>query len=177
VKTLYLLRHAKSSWKDPVGDLDRPLAPRGRRAAPAMATFMAGVGLVPDRVLCSPAARTRQTWDLMAPVLGPDRPVEYRDEIYHGGPTDLLALIRQADGASGSLMVVGHNPSMEALAARLADPRSSTGLDRLREKYPTAALAVLECPVDAWADVDDRSAALTRFVRPKDLPDAENRGL
>lgn len=176
-KRLYLVRHAKSSWDEPLADRERPLAARGRRAAPAMAGYMKREGLVPDRVLCSPATRTRQTWDLMAPILGADVPVSYHDEIYESGPAAVLDLVQRARDADATLMIVGHNPTLELLAEEMVGAGQSKLRDRLRRKYPTAALAVLELPGDTWQEATFGAATLTRFVRPKDLPEASARDL
>ena len=176
-KTLYLVRHAKSSWDEPLDDHDRPLAPRGRRAALAMAEHMSAEGLVPDQVLCSAAVRARQTWERMAPILGETIPVDYDDALYLAGPAELLARIRATDGYPGSLLLVGHNPGLEELADGLASRGNDALRDRLRQKYPTGALAVLEIPGDDWSAAAPGAATLARFVRPKDLPGAERRRL
>jgi phosphohistidine phosphatase len=176
MKTLLLLRHAKSAWDRPVPDHDRPLAPRGRRAAPAMGRHLAARGIVPDAVLCSTAQRTRQTWEGMASELGHPR-VEWRREIYEASPSDLLDVVRGVGDGVERLMVVGHNPGLHRLALSLTGS-GETGLrQRLREKFPTAALAVLELDSDAWAVVEPGTAALVHYVRPKDLPGADERGL
>ncbi|NIP80235.1 MAG: histidine phosphatase family protein [Gemmatimonadetes bacterium] len=176
-RTLYLLRHAKSSWDQPLEDRDRPLAPRGRRAARAMAEYMKREALVPDRVLCSPTTRTRQTWEIVAPILGTTLPVSYHDEIYEGGPGDVLDLVRREGNAEAALLVVGHNPGLELLAEHLAGRDTGEHLERLREKFPTAALAALELPAGPWSQVEYGAAKLIRFTRPKDLPEADERDL
>lgn len=170
MKSLYLLRHAKSSWDDPgLPDHDRPLAPRGRRAAPAMGAWMATEGLVPDLVLCSSSARTRETWDLMAPALGEDVAVEYSRIIYHANGHDLLDTVRGVEEGVGRLLVIGHAPSVEALARRLAAAGPAEELARMHRKYPTCALAVLAFDVAGWRDIPTRGGTLERFVRPRDL--------
>lgn len=176
MKTLYLLRHAKSSWDEPVDDHDRPLAPRGRRAAPAMAEHMAAADRIPQRVLCSTAARARQTWHLMAPILG-SLPVDYRPGLYESDPGRILDLVRWKGGAEDVLMVVGHNPSLQMLAEQLAGQGPPRLMKRLASKYPTAALAVVEFPAEAWPEVAPRAGTLVDFLRPKDLPRAAERGL
>lgn len=176
MKTLYLLRHAKSSWDQPVDDHDRPLASRGRRAAPAMAERMAAAGRVPHRVLCSTAARTRETWHLMTPILGP-LPVDYLPGLYESDDGRILELVRSEGGAEDVLMVVGHNPSLQLLAERLVGEGPAKLRARLAKKFPTAALAVLEFPVEEWSGVAPGAGTLVEFLRPKDLPRAAERGL
>lgn len=169
-RTLFLLRHAKSSWDDPASsDFDRPLAPRGLKAAPLMGTAMASRNWLPDRVLVSPAVRTRETWNLVAPHLPGSMEVAYPDELYMAAPQQILELIRSAPDTAGVLLVLGHNPGLEELAALLADDGSDAdALGRMREKFPTAALARFEFR-GTWRELAPGGANLTHFVRPKDL--------
>jgi phosphohistidine phosphatase len=171
MRTLLLLRHAKSSWDDPdLEDFDRPLAPRGRKAAPLVAGYLKAKGLRPDLVLCSPALRARQTWSLVTQSWAEDIEVKKLQSLYLGSPSRLLDVVRRAPAAAACVLVVGHNPGMENLAMALAGPRSkSKALTRLRSKFPTAALAEIEFDADGWPDVERGAGRLTRFVRPKDL--------
>ncbi len=172
---LLLLRHAKSGWDDPgIADIHRPLSKRGRRAAPAMAAFMRSAGFLPRLVLCSAAARTRETWDLVAPVLG--RPVvHYRHAIYEA-PADRLLRIVRALPDCPCVLLVGHNPGLEDLASILASADSDpTARERLDEKFPTAALAVLDLP-GRWLDAGPGTARLAALVRPRDLADCHGKG-
>jgi phosphohistidine phosphatase len=166
---LLLLRHAKSSWDKPAADdLDRPLAPRGRRTAPLIAAEMARRGWVPELVLCSPARRTRETWDLVAPALGPV-PVTYDPGLYLAAPAALLRLVRATAPEVACLLVIGHNPGLQELALLLADPASGDSLGRLRAKLPTAALAVLGQSGGPWSAVAAGGLRLQAFVTPGDL--------
>ena len=171
MKTLYLLRHAKSSWDEPtLDDFDRPLAARGRAAAPRIGAFMRAHGWIPDLVLCSAARRARETWALVAAALDADIAATYTDALFHGSPFRLLAVLRRAPDSAASVALVGHSPGIENLAARLSGPGSDVaGLDLLRGKFPTAALAVIELGADRWDAVDEGSGRLVRFVRPRDL--------
>jgi len=169
VKTLYLLRHAKSSWDHPgLRDHQRPLAVRGRKAAPAVGRHMAERGWAPELVLCSTATRTRETWDLVQTELE-TVPVRYEDDIYGASAGELLNLVRRAPADIDHLMVVGHNPSMESLASALAGEGPDQELDRLDRKYPTGALAVLVADIDDWSEAAPGAFALAAFVRPRDL--------
>ncbi len=165
---LHLLRHAKSSWDDPrLRDHDRPLNARGRRAAAAMAAHMARIALRPALVLCSPAARARQTWEALAPTVAAAR-VEFDTALYEASAGDLLARLRALPAAeAGPLLLIGHNPGLERLALLLVDA-DSEALRRMRQKYPTAALASFACP-GAWSDLGPAACRLLAFVRPKDL--------
>ena len=171
MKTLLLLRHAKSSWDDPrLEDFDRPLAPRGRRAAPAMADYLKKKGLRPDFALCSPAARARQTWALVADGLGGGAETKELRSLYLGGPSRLLEAIRRIPDRAGCAMLIGHNPGMEHLAMSLAGPGSKAkALAKLRTKFPTAALAELAFDVDSWRDLAGGKGCLRRLVWPRDL--------
>jgi len=176
MKTLYLLRHAKSSWKDEsLTDFQRPLAPRGKRAAPAMGAFMAREGHVPDRILCSAARRALDTWDLveeeMEEALGRELTAEIREDLYHASPESLLAILRDLPDSLTSVLMVGHNPTMEDLASALAGGGDEEALATMHRKYPTGALAILHLPVDRWGEIRQGRAHLHAFVRPRDLGD------
>ena len=151
---LYLLRHAKSSWKDAsLDDHDRPLAPRGKRASKAIGRYLRDRDVTPELVLCSSAKRARQTLERLGPA-GLDARIE--PELYGAGSNTLLARLREVPDEVASVMLIGHNPGMQQLALTLA------GLD---DKFPTAALATLECP--AWSTLEH--AELIDYVRPRDL--------
>jgi phosphohistidine phosphatase len=170
MRTLLLLRHAKSSWETPeVADMDRPLAPRGREAAPRMARLMAKQGWRPDLVLCSHAARVRETWQLMAPALGERVACKTLRTIYLGAPSQLLATLRRADKAANKLMLIGHNPGLATLATRLCGAGPKKSLEKMSNKFPTGALAVIACDLDDWSELNLGAGRLEAFVRPKDL--------
>ena len=168
MKTVYLLRHAKSSWDDlDVPDFQRPLSERGREAAPRMAEYMKTEGLVPEAVLCSGAKRATETWELMAPVLGAPR-VHVDDNLYMASPDAIVAWLNQLQPEIGSVLLVGHNPGFEEVAARMVADGKKKAMKRMRKKYPTGALAVIQFDVDGWNSVGDGTGYLERFVRPKD---------
>lgn len=170
MKTLYLLRHAKSSWSDPtLADFDRPLKGRGRRAAKAMGAYLAECKICPDLILCSGSERTRQTLDLVLKAMGKKVPHEFDDTLYHGAPSGLLRVVHAQDDGLGSLMLVGHNPGMEQLAWMLSGEADERSLDTMRVKFPTGALAVLTSDVERWSDLKRGGARLESFVRPVDL--------
>ncbi|MEW9807533.1 histidine phosphatase family protein [Mesorhizobium sp. ZMM04-5] len=173
MKKLLLLRHAKSSWDDPnLSDFDRPLAPRGRQAAPRMGREIARRGWTPAMALVSPALRTRQTWDLVAAELTGKPAVSYHEALYEVAGDTLLEAIRRTPERVGDIVLVGHNPGMEELAAALAGSGSAgKALGRMAEKFPTGALARFEFD-GAWATLKPGTARLTHFLRPKDLTPA-----
>jgi phosphohistidine phosphatase len=154
VSRLYLLRHAKSSWKDErLDDHDRPLAPRGKRASKAIGRYLRDHDIEPELVLCSSAKRARQTLERLGPA-GVDARVE--PELYAAGAHDLLERLRAVPDDVASVMLIGHNPGMQQLASLLG------GLD---DKFPTAALATFDC--DAWSTLE--RAELIDYVKPRDL--------
>lgn len=170
---LMLLRHAKSSWAETgQADLDRPLNERGKRAAVAVGRYMASNGLVPQLVLCSPARRARETWTLAAGELKAIPAILIAAEIYDfSDGKALMECLRHKAGAAQSILLVGHNPSIAGLAKTLIGTGSDKLRERLEEKYPTAALAVISFDFDNWEFLASGSGTLLRFVRPADIID------
>lgn len=166
VKRLLLLRHAKSSWDDPaLSDHDRPLAPRGHRAAESMAEHLRSSIPHPDLVLCSSALRTRETLDRMSKAFG-DAEVVIDDELYGATGDLLLVRLRGVADRFETVAVIGHNPGVHDLAITLAG--SGAGLGGMRAKFPTGALAVLAFD-GPWREVAPGRGRLEAFVTPKDL--------
>lgn len=167
MKTLTLLRHAKSGWDDPsLTDFERPLNARGREAARAMGREVRALGLGWDHIVASPAARVEETIDGLAESYGPLAP-GYDERVYLASAETLLALVRATGDACDRLLIVGHNPGMERLGLLLG--RAGPLRDEIAAKYPTGALAELALPVDRWRDVGPGSGTLQRFIRPRDL--------
>lgn len=169
---LLLLRHAKSDWDDPtLEDHERPLAARGRQAAPRMARHLTRTPLRPDLVLCSTARRARQTLDLVRPAL-PPVPIVHEDALYTFEASALLDRLRTCPPEARVVMVVGHNPALEDLALHLSSGQQEANRDhpvhRLRHKFPTAALATLGLSV-GWSELAGGTGWVDDFVRPKDL--------
>ena len=170
MRTLMLLRHAKSSWDQPaLADADRPLAPRGQTAVPLIARHIKAQKWRPDLVLCSHAERVRETWQLMTPILG--RSIECRTlrTIYLGAPSRLLEALRRAADEVGTLMLIGHNPGLGRLAVSLCGTGPKKALARMQAKFPTGTLAVIDFNVDHWSEIAPGGGRLEAFVRPKDL--------
>ena len=164
---LYLLRHAKSSWDDPgSSDRDRPLSPRGRRAAKRIGEYVHAEAIRPELVLCSPAVRARQTLARVRRGLG-DPKVSFEETLYAGDADRLLARLRTVPVGVEAVMVVGHNPGLQDLALELAT--KSGEVRKLREKLPTGGLATLSFE-GAWRDLGPHRAKLVRLVVPRELP-------
>ncbi len=166
MKRLYILRHGKSSWEDPtLADHERPLAKRGRRASKTIARHLRRESVTPELVLCSSAIRTLETLERIDPELEGAK-VRIETRIYEASAGELLALMRELADDVGSAMLIGHNPGLEYLIADLARPGPE--LDRVREKFPTAALATLEFE-GSWLELRAGGAELVAFVKPREL--------
>lgn len=169
MRRLLLLRHAKSNWPTGVADRDRPLAARGREAAPLMGRYLAEELLLPDLVLVSPARRTSETWELVRPML-PERPgTHFEPRIYESKSTRLLEVVQETEPDVRTLLMIGHNPGFEELAKTLTGHGDRYAAARMAQKYPTCGLAVIDFAVDDWRDVAARGGRLDRFVTPASL--------
>jgi phosphohistidine phosphatase len=181
-RRLILLRHAKSAWPD-VADAERPLAGRGRRAAPAAGRWLRESGYVPDRVLCSTARRARETWQLAEDELGAHPRASFEQRVYGATATELLDLARETPSGVRTLMIVGHEPAMRDLTLELAEdladaqPRNhgEQALERVKAKFPTAAIAVLAF-AGSWPELGPGQARLADFVVPSELPSRHGKG-
>jgi phosphohistidine phosphatase len=168
--TLSLLRHAKSDWSSPgMDDFDRPLAERGRIAAPRMGAYMAGEGLRPQLILCSSARRTRQTLDLVLPELAHKPDVQFEKGLYLAPASLMLARLHKVADGVAHVMMVGHDPGMHELAVALSGTGDPQSLRALGVKFPTAGLAVIAFDTAHWAQVAPGAGRLLRFVTPKTL--------
>jgi phosphohistidine phosphatase len=165
-KRLFVLRHAKSSWDDPgLDDHERPLAPRGRRAMSVLADHLKANAIEPELVLCSTSRRTRET---LAGIEASGRHLVERG-LYGASTHELLARLRQVPEDVESVMVIGHNPTMQTLVLRLASGAGSgEALSQVQAKFPTGALATLTFE-SSWSELSPGCARLTAFVRPKAL--------
>jgi phosphohistidine phosphatase len=166
MRTLYLLRHAKSAWKDPtLDDHDRPLAPRGHRAARAMAQHFRSLGADPELVLCSTAVRTRETLDLVMPGFSKPPIVAMERGLYLATSASILARLREIENRIERVLVIGHNPGLHELALKLAQHGPAKARAALQRKYPTAALATYEVDGD-WVGLGTKRTRLADYVTP-----------
>ena len=162
MKTLHLLRHAKSDWEDgALPDHQRPLAPRGIKAARRLAEHLAKDPLEVDLVLCSTASRTRETLELILPALG-RVDVSFEEDLYGAGAGELQARLRRLSRRVGAVLVIGHNPGLEELASLLLGPAAPG-------HFPTLALASMRFPVADWRSIREGSAEPIAFVTPKEI--------
>ena len=163
MRTLYLLRHAKSSWKDPSqADFERPLANRGRKACEIVSRVIQDRGLEFDLVLCSTAIRARETIDLVSKYAKLRSELRFDERIYEATVSELLEIVSQLENDRKAVLLVGHNPGFEDLVGRLSGSH---------ERMPTAALACIEFSIDHWEDVSDGGAKLAWLLTPRQLSD------
>jgi phosphohistidine phosphatase len=168
VKRLWLLRHAKSSWDQPgLPDADRPLAPRGQRAAEVLAAHLAASDVRPTVVLCSSSLRTRETLAAILPALGDALEIRIEQALYGAGAAQLLDRLRQVPNKVSSAMLIAHNPGIQDLALALAT--GGPALAGLREKFPTGALTTVELDVEHWRDLDHGTGTATILITPRSL--------
>ncbi len=174
MKTLTLLRHAKSGWNDPVArDFDRPLNGRGRRAAQTMGRHMRALGLGFDRVVASPAVRVVETLAEVSEGYGTAIRPDWDRRVYLASGMTLLDVVHALPDDADRVLLVGHNPGLEDLALALVPDSVDDALrDELETKYPTATLTEMALDIDSWADAAPGAASMTRFVRPRDLDPA-----
>jgi len=165
MRRLLLLRHAKSDWPDDVSDHERPLAPRGQRDAPLMGREMARRGILPEHVIISTSRRTRETFTLVEPFLG--RHTSHYERAVYEAPTDaILRVIRGVESRVSSLLIIGHNPGLERTASHLVQG-GGTVANPLGDKFPTAALAVIDLDIEQWSEVAGHRGRLFLFLTPK----------
>ena len=168
MKTLFVLRHAKSSWDDSsLADYDRPLNDRGKTAAPFMGRIMAERDLVPAVIFSSPAVRARETASLVKKAGKLDAELRFEERIYEASPQTLKQVVAGIDDEFRSAMIVGHNPGMEGFIRLLTGKL---------ESMPTAALAVIDLDIARWEDVGSELGMLRQIIRPKDEAKTSARG-
>ena len=161
---LAILRHAKSSWDDAgLGDFDRPLNERGIKAARRIGRELKDRGMRFDHVLASPALRVRETLAEVAKGHGSALEIEFDERIYMASLGALLGIVREIPDGANAPLLVGHNPGLHQLVLNL------TGDDRVREKFPTAALAVIESATRSWKEIE--RGALVELILPRELDD------
>ncbi len=168
MKTLYLMRHAKSSWHDPgLSDFDRPLNPRGLRNAPLVGSCMADKEYVPDLILCSSARRTLETLSLIKPYVGLTIPTHVEDGLYLASGRVLMTAASEVEDDYNSILIIAHNPGLEDCALMLANPRSSR--IPIPQAVPTAALCVFKADIPSWSVLSDGQGALLDFITPSQI--------
>ncbi len=170
MKTLLLLRHAKSGWDDPdLADHDRPLDWQGERAALVIGRYMQQEDLIPELVLCSTARRAMETHWLVSSQWTNPPPAEFDRGLYLTGDRALLHRLAQVDDRFKSVLVVGHNPDLHDLVLALARRGDPALLAAARDRFPTAAFAVIKLPIEHWAEILTATGFLLGLATPKTL--------
>lgn len=167
LRRLVVLRHAKSAWPAGVADHERPLAPRGRRDAPAAGRALAEADCLPDLALCSTAVRARQTWELVSSQWGTPPGVRLDPRLYAADVPELLEAVHEVPAAVRTLLLIGHNPGLAELILELARDGLDDTLDRVRVKFPTVAIAVLAWHGTGWDSLAPGTALLTDMTVPR----------
>jgi phosphohistidine phosphatase len=165
MRRLVIFRHAKAVPHGAAPDFERALAERGLNDAAAAGRYLADEQILPDLALVSPSRRTRQTWERAAPPLG-DVPVRFEEAIYDASAPTLLNMARKAPASVRTLVIVGHNPGMAQLARDLVGHGDRYAFARMKTKYPTSGIAVLDFAVDDWSELAFGGGRLDRFVTP-----------
>ena len=170
MRRLLLFRHAKAERVEP-GERDavRALSERGRKDAGKIGAYMAAHALIPDRVVLSTATRCQETWKYAATAFRPAPAAMQVERLYDATPHAILAVIKDIPATAHTLMVIGHNPGLHELALMLTAAGDVEARARLREKLPTAGLAIIDFPIDDWIKLRPQSGRLERFVGPKML--------
>ena len=178
MKTLTLLRHAKSGWDDPVArDFDRPLNPKGHKAARTMGRHLRQADYAFDHVVASPAVRVVETLAQIEDGYGRSLDAEWDRRIYLASAATLLDIVHELPDMAGHVLLVGHNPGLEDLALLLTPDDGDALRDAIEAKYPTGSVTQMTLP-GRWTEAERGAATLTHFTRPRDLdpslgPDAD----
>lgn len=164
MKTLLLMRHAKSDWSADFGrDEERPINGRGRRAAARMGRWLSAIDGVPDRIVSSPAVRARATAERAAEAGAWGRPIDLEPRIYEAAPRTLVDVVSATGEETSVLLLVGHEPGLSGALDHL--------LGGAAVRFPTAAIARVDLDIDSWADAESGCGLLVWLVLPRLLPD------
>ena len=170
MRRLLLFRHGKAERSEPgAPDRLRTLIDRGRKDAAKIGAYIASHALVPDRVILSPAERTRETWACAATAFKPEPGALMCEHLYDATPHAVFAKIKDTPAPVHTLLVIGHNPSLHEVALMLIASGDIDARERLREKLPTAGLVIIDFAIDSWSQLHPQSGRLERFVSPKTL--------
>jgi phosphohistidine phosphatase len=170
---LLLLRHSKAEKARPgERDFDRPLAERGREHAAQVGAYLAKHGGAIDLALVSPAARTRQTWELVAAELAASPKISFEPRVYDAEPEMLLAIVKETGRSVRNLLLVGHNPGLHEAALLLTATGDIEARQQLKEGLPTSGLVVLEFALDGWNRLHNQSGRLEHFITPRSIASA-----
>lgn len=164
MKTLYLLRHAKSDQNTGLDDHERPLNARGRKTALLIGAHLHSHAYLIDHIFCSSSLRTRQTVEGLLHTYKKDTPVTFSKKLYLASPGELLLTLQQAEDTIRHLMIVGHNPDIHRLCLLLIKEGNPRTISELHHKFPTGALAIMQAKLDHWKDLGPVTTHLIEFL-------------
>lgn len=170
MRTLVILRHAKSSWATPgMDDFDRLLNERGNNDACQMANWIGAQGVEPDKIICSPAVRTRTTAQHIKTTLNIDPPISFPEGLYLASSDTLRDEVSKIDKTVTTAMIIAHNPGLHDIALRLLNKEERSHAGLLRVAFPTTGCAIIKLPIDDWNDIEWNIGSLSSFMVPKSL--------
>ena len=170
MKHLILMRHAKSSWSnDDLEDHERPLNPRGKAGAEAMAGWLTNLNAIPNAALVSDATRTQETWRILSKNMGLNLEAKISSDLYLAGPDQLLDAIQRLPEGSDRTIVIAHQPGMSALVKMLSDGSEPASRSRAYSHFPTCATALIDIPVENWSELEFGKGVFSRFSSPNEL--------
>lgn len=170
MKTIFLLRHAKSSWNDPkLDDFDRPLSSRGIKSCNKIGKFLNKKKLIPEIVYCSNAIRAKQTWELTNRIVKKKENIFYSNTLYMANLNSFITIVHKTIDNFNSLMLVSHNPGIENFALELIKNKKNKFYDKISMKYPTAALAIISFDEKKWSNIKIGTGKIIDFIKPRDL--------
>ena len=170
MKTIFLLRHAKSSWDDVrLDDFDRPLSSRGIKSCKKMGKYLKKNKLIPDIVYCSSAIRAKQTWEVVNRIVEIKENILYEDSLYMSDFSNFINIIKKTKNNFKNLMIVSHNPGIENLALELSKDKNNEIYEKINIKFPTGALIIIKFDLNNWSKVDCKKGKLYEFIKPKEL--------
>jgi phosphohistidine phosphatase len=167
MKTVLLLRHAKSDWSNPsLPDFERSLAKKGLKDAPRMGKLLSRSNILPELIVSSPARRAVQTAELVAENCGYDRPIQLAERLYPGSPEEIMRIIQQLQPHIQTLLLIGHNPALEdSISAFICPARNCA----FRVRVPTAAMLCFKCECSRWSELSNGAFTLSWMLTPRVL--------
>ena len=170
MKTIFLLRHAKSSWDDiTLDDFDRPLSHRGIKSCEKIGKFIKKKKIIPVIVYCSNAIRAKQTWELTNRIIKKKENIFFSNALYMANLNSFITFVHKTIDSFSSLMIVSHNPGIENFALELIKNKKNKFYDNISMKYPTAALAIILFDEKKWSNIKIGTGKIIDFIKPRDL--------
>ncbi|MBH71592.1 MAG: phosphohistidine phosphatase [Pelagibacteraceae bacterium] len=170
MKTIFLLRHAKSSWDNlNLDDFDRPLSNKGIKASKKIGNYLKTNKFVPDIIYCSTAKRAKQTWELTNRIIKKKKNILYKDNLYMANLSEFMKIIKKTKNKFKNLMIVSHNPGIESLAIELSKNENNKFHQIINIKYPTGALVVIKFNLNDWGKINYKKGEIYEFIKPKEL--------